>query len=146
MVSVRSYFQVLYGHTDRMGVMYYGHYPLLFELGRTDWIKSLGFRYRSMEDEWKVALPVLEMQVRYVKPAQYDDRIEIISKVGEMPGKIIVFDHELFNPQRQLINKAQIKLGFYCMQKEKLVDCPSKLKKRIAEAFESNQANQSTSC
>ena len=139
MISVESHFTVLYGHTDRMGVMYYGHYPLLYELGRTDWIKSMGIAYRDMEDEWKIALPVLEMQVRYLKPARYDDRVQIISTVREMPGKVINFEHQLYNPDAQLINKANIKLGFYCMQKRKLVDCPVQLKDRIIEGFGSNQ-------
>lgn len=142
MISIRSHFKVLYGHTDRMGVMYYGHYPLLYELGRTDWIKSLGVRYRTMEDEWKIALPVLEMQVRYLKPAKYDDAIEILSMVHEIPGKVINFDHELYNPNQELINKASIKLGFYCMQKGKLVDCPKLLKTRISEGLGSDQPNE----
>lgn len=142
MISVRSHFKVLYGHTDRMGVMYYGHYPLLFELGRTDWIKSLGVAYKTMEDNWKIALPVLEMQIRYLKPAHYDDTIEILSMVNTIPGKVILFQHELYNPANELINKASIKLGFYCMQKEKLVDCPELLKNRIAEGLGSDQTDK----
>jgi len=125
-----------------MGVMYYGHYPLLFELGRTDWIKSLGVPYKTMEDDWKIALPVLEMQVRYLKPAQYDDTIEILSIVNEIPGKVILFNHELYNPSKELMTKASIKLGFYCMQKGKLVDCPELLKKRIAEGLGSDQTDK----
>ena len=43
-------FRVAYADTDRMGVVYYANYLVLFERGRTELLRSLGFRYRDWEE------------------------------------------------------------------------------------------------
>ncbi|MFQ3306348.1 MAG: acyl-CoA thioester hydrolase, partial [Polaribacter sp.] len=31
-----------YSETDQMGVVYHGNYAQFFEMGRTEWLRSLG--------------------------------------------------------------------------------------------------------
>ena len=42
-------FRVRYGETDRMGVVYHPEYLVWCELGRTEYIRSLGMAYAEME-------------------------------------------------------------------------------------------------
>jgi acyl-CoA thioester hydrolase len=42
--------RVRYAETDQMGVVYYGNYAQYLEQGRTEWLRSLGFSYKYMED------------------------------------------------------------------------------------------------
>ena len=139
MLKTISHQKVLYGMTDRMGVMYYGHYPLLYELGRTDWIRQFGIPYKTMEDDWNIALPVLELNVRYLRPATYDELIQVTTDLKELPSKIIIFEHELFNENQEVINRAIVKLGFFDMKNKKLVFCPDYLMNKIQDNFESDQ-------
>ena len=69
-------YRVLYGDTDQMGVVYYANYLRFFEGARNEWIRSLGIAYRDIEERG-IFLPVYEASAQYLKPARYDDLLEI---------------------------------------------------------------------
>jgi len=79
--------RVLYGDTDQMGVVYYANYLRFFEGARNEWIRSLGLAYTEIEARG-VMLPVLEVGVRYLRPARYDDVVEIHLTVSHTRVKI----------------------------------------------------------
>ena len=68
--------RVRYAETDRMGVVYYAHYFVWFEVARAELLRTLGWNYREME-EGGVLLPVIEATCTYRRPARYDDEIEV---------------------------------------------------------------------
>jgi acyl-CoA thioester hydrolase len=68
--------RVRYAETDRMGVVYYAHYFVWFEVARADLLRALGWTYRELE-ETGVFLPVIEAQCEYRRPARYDDEVEV---------------------------------------------------------------------
>jgi acyl-CoA thioester hydrolase len=74
--SSTSLVRVRYAETDKMGVVYYANYFVWFEVGRTDLLRVLGWSYREMELAG-VALPVIDAHCEYVRPARYDDELEI---------------------------------------------------------------------
>jgi len=59
-----------------MGVVYYANYFVWFEVARADWLRSLGWTYREMEESG-VFLPVIDAHCEYKRPAMYDDEVEI---------------------------------------------------------------------
>ena len=69
---------VRYAETDMMGIVYHGNYLPWFEVGRTNLMKELGMPYRELEAQG-LYLPVLEVGVRYIKSARYDDRLTIVT-------------------------------------------------------------------
>ena len=71
-----SMVRVRYAETDKMGVVYYANYFVWFEVARTDLLRTLGWSYREMEQAG-VSLPVIEAHCEYVRPARYDDELEI---------------------------------------------------------------------
>ena len=79
--------RVLYGDTDQMGVVYYANYLRFFEGARNEWIRGLGLAYTEIEARG-VLLPVMEVGVRYLRPARYDDVIEIHLDVSHTRVKI----------------------------------------------------------
>jgi acyl-CoA thioester hydrolase len=68
--------RVRYAETDKMGVVYYANYLVWFEVGRADLLRSLGWTYREMETDG-ISLPVIEAHCEYLRPARYDDEIEV---------------------------------------------------------------------
>jgi acyl-CoA thioester hydrolase len=74
--SSSSTVRVRYAETDKMGVVYYANYFVWFEVARADLLRSLGWSYRDMEHAG-ITLPVIEAQCEYVRPARYDDELEI---------------------------------------------------------------------
>ena len=59
-----------------MGVVYYANYLVWFEVGRADLLRSLGWSYREMELAG-ISLPVIEAHCNYLRPARYDDELEV---------------------------------------------------------------------
>ena len=59
-----------------MGVVYYANFFVWFEVGRTDLLRTLGWTYRDMEAAG-VSLPVIDARCEYMRPARYDDEVEI---------------------------------------------------------------------
>jgi acyl-CoA thioester hydrolase len=70
-----------------MGVVYYATYLRFFEGARNEWIRSLGVTYKQIE-EAGILLPVYEASAQYLKPARYDDLLEIHLKVTNTRVKI----------------------------------------------------------
>ncbi len=103
--------RVRYGETDRMGYVYYGTYPLYYEVGRVEALRSLGFPYRAIE-EGGVMLPVHDMQVKYHKPARYDDRLTIRTTIVAPPTVRIAFRYEVLSEAGALLNEATTTLVF----------------------------------
>jgi acyl-CoA thioester hydrolase len=68
--------RVRYAETDQMGVVYYANYLVWFEVARTDLLRNQGWSYRAMEASG-IALPVIEAQCHYRRPARYDEEMEI---------------------------------------------------------------------
>ena len=65
--------RVRYSETDQMRYVYYGQYAAYFEVGRVEAMRSLGIRYASLEEDHGILMPVMNMHVRYLRPAEYDE-------------------------------------------------------------------------
>jgi len=126
--------RIRYAETDKMGYLYYGNYPKLYEIGRVELIRSLGFSYKALEEEAGIMMPVVEMNSRYIKPAYYDDKVIISTFVSTLPTKMICFEHELFVSDT-LINKGQVKLFFIDIESQKRVSCPDILFEKLNKHF-----------
>lgn len=122
-----------YAETDQMGVVYYGNYPQYLELGRVEWLRSIGFTYKAMEEEG-VMMPVVALQIQYKKPALYDELITIRTTLKELPSTKIEFDYEIFNEKGELLSTANTILVFVDAKTFRPVRCPEKVLRLINDA------------
>ena len=91
--SGASRVRVRYAETDQMRVAYHANFFVWFEVGRTDLLRQIGWSYREMEQAG-FQLPVIEAHCRFLKPARYDDEIEIRT-VGRLVSAVRVqFEYE----------------------------------------------------
>jgi acyl-CoA thioester hydrolase len=72
--------RVRYAETDRMGLLHHANYPIYFEQGRTELLRTLGFTYRDLEDQGFL-LVLARLDVRYRVPARYDDLLTLETRV-----------------------------------------------------------------
>ena len=77
--------RVRYAETDQMGVVYHGNYAQFFEIGRTEWLRSLGVTYKYME-KTGVMLPVISLSCKFKKSALYDDELTISTFIKKTPS------------------------------------------------------------
>ncbi|HEY8955862.1 thioesterase family protein, partial [Chitinophaga sp.] len=128
--------RVRYGETDQMGYLYYGNYGLYYEVGRAEAIRELGFSYRELEEQG-VIMPVAELNVKYLRPAYYDDLITVKTILKELPKTSkIQFHSELYNEKNELLNVGVTTLVFIDVKTKQKAGLPEDLKKRLAPFFE----------
>ncbi len=118
MVVHETNVRVRYGETDKMGYAYYGIYPQYYEVARTELIRSFGLSYKKLEDEG-IMLPVLSLDIKYLKPALYDDLLRIKTKIVKLPSIRIEFEYEVYNQNNELLNIAKTTLVFIDAQTRK---------------------------
>jgi acyl-CoA thioester hydrolase len=94
MIQSQVQVAVRYAETDMMGVVYHGSYLPWLEIGRTTLMKELGLPYRDLEAQG-FYLPVLEVNVKYLRPAVYDDTITVVTTLREKPILRIRLTYEL---------------------------------------------------
>lgn len=128
--------RVRYGETDRMGFVYYGFYAQYYEVGRVETMRKLGFPYKKLEDSG-ILLPVLDLEIKYIKPAFYDDMLTVKTSIAEMPATRIKFLYEIFNQEKQLINQGKTTLVFVDQSKHKPVMAPVLVLKALDKYFTS---------
>jgi len=117
MVHHESEYRILYRDVDSMGYLYYGRYLELFELGRVDWMRLEGFRYRDMEDQLGLGLPVSQAICRYNKPLRYDDMAVIQTQVVGWSPATISFGYEVRLKGEEAIRATgEVELGCIDLQ------------------------------
>lgn len=127
--------RVRYGETDQMGYLYYGNYLLYYEVGRTEAIRNLGLSYKEMEENG-ITLPVIDCNIKYLRPAFYDDLITIITSVKELPQNTeIKFYTEMYNAKNKLINQGVTTLVFYDTKIRKKTTIPQSLHNKLSIYF-----------
>jgi acyl-CoA thioester hydrolase len=86
--------RVRYAETDQMGVAWHGEYLAWFEVGRTDLLRGCGCTYRDLEAQG-LRLPVIEVQARFLRPARYDDVLEIRTRLTALGKVRVSFAYEV---------------------------------------------------
>ena len=123
--------RIRYGETDQMGVVYHGNYPQYLEIGRVEWLRSLGISYKSMEENGCM-LPVISLAIKYKKPAVYDERITIRTRLLKIPTVRIEFGYEILAEDGSLIAEAETQLAFLDTQSRKPIRCPEPLLEKLS--------------
>lgn len=118
--------RIRYSETDQMGVVYHGNYAQFFELGRTEWLRSLGVTYKNMETNG-IILPVISLQCNFIKSALYDDVLTIETTLKKKPLVKIEFDYEIKNQNNELICTGNSVLAFINSNTMKPMSCPDYL-------------------
>jgi acyl-CoA thioester hydrolase len=116
-------FRVRYGETDQMGVVYHGNYAQYLEMGRVEWLRSLGISYKKLEEDG-IILPVISLTVHFKKSALYDDLITVETILKKSPFVKIEFDYKIYNENNELLIEANTVLAFIDAKKNRPIKCP----------------------
>lgn len=128
--------RVRYSETDQMGFVYYGHYAAYFEVARVEAIRALGLRYASLETEHGILMPVMNMQVRFLRPAAYDDLLSIRTTIPWLPEEQITFSSDIFLENDKLCTAGRITLCFLDARTRQRVPVPDFLVEKLKPYFE----------
>lgn len=99
--------RVRYQETDQMGIVYYANFFTYFEMGRTEYLRSLGLPYSELEKE-HIYFPVIETRCRFRSPAHYDDVLIVHTWISELKHASVEFSHKIIRES----NNTLIAEGF----------------------------------
>lgn len=125
-------FRVLYAHTDKAGVAYYGKYLEFFELGRAEHLRALGRSYAEFEQDG-ILLTVVEAHLRFLKPACYDDLLTVRSWVSRVRRTRVDYSYQVVNSSGQTLCEGSTVLG--CLDGE--TRRPRALPQRLLDVLKS---------
>jgi len=135
MYSSETTIRVRYAETDQMNVVYYGNYAQYFEVGRVESIRQLGFSYKDLESTG-IIMPVVEMNVKYLRPARYDDLLTIRTTLREWPADHrIRFHQEVFNEEGKLLTVGDVLLYFLRSATMEKTGMPTEMADRLQPFF-----------
>lgn len=127
--------RVRYAETDQMNVVYYGNYAQYFEVGRVECIRQLGYTYKDMEASG-VIMPVIEMNVKYLRPATYDDLLTVKTQIRELPqDHRIEFFQDVYNEHNKLLTSGKVTLYFLNNKNWQKTTMPDELYHKLAPYF-----------
>lgn len=86
--------RVRYSECDPMNVAHHSAYPVWMEIARVELLRAKGRSYADMERRG-VYFVVARLNVRYKKPARYDDSIVIRCTAQPTAGVKIDHDYEI---------------------------------------------------
>ena len=86
---------VRYAETDRMGIVHHSNYPIWYEVGRTDFCQEMGLPYSQMEAQG-IMTPLIEVNSRFIKPAQYEDELDLRTRLLLVDGMRLKFGYEIY--------------------------------------------------
>lgn len=108
MKVVESQIQVRYQETDMMGVVYHANYLVWFEIGRTAFIESLGFKYAEIEQQGVVS-PVIDANISFKTPVRYGDDARVKTWVDSYDGLRVTYGYEVVHDNGEVAVSGQTK-------------------------------------
>lgn len=113
--GVHSYtFRVRYAETDAMGVAHHSSYVIWFEAARVELLRDLSLPYTELEQRG-FSMPVIELNVRYQRPAYFDDLLTVQTWIAELGEVRLRLAYRLIRERdgkAQVIAEAQTQHAF----------------------------------
>jgi acyl-CoA thioester hydrolase len=129
--------RIHYALTDQMGVVYHGRYAEFFEIGRAEAIREFGYTYKDME-AMGIIMPVVELQVRYLRPVRYDETIFVKTELRSLPtDHKVTFHHEIRNEQDELVSTGFVTLYFMDAKTMQRTNMPASLYEKLQPYYAS---------
>jgi acyl-CoA thioester hydrolase len=79
--------QIPFHDVDMMEVVWHGHYVKYFEIARCALLDTIAYNYAQMRDSG-YAWPVIDLRIRYAKPATFGQIITIHAEIVEWENRL----------------------------------------------------------
>jgi acyl-CoA thioester hydrolase len=95
--------RIYYEDTDAQGIVYYANWLRFLERGRTELLRLLGFDQAAMRAEGGINWVVRRCTIDYLKPARFDDTIDVVTACGELRGASVKMVQEALRAGEVLV-------------------------------------------
>ena len=95
--------RVYWEDTDAGGVVYYANYLKFLERARTEWLSTLGLEQDQLATEAGVLFVVRRVEADYLRPARFNDRLRVSSRLAELGRASLVMEQEVLRGDERLL-------------------------------------------
>jgi acyl-CoA thioester hydrolase len=88
--------RVYYEDTDSGGVVYYANYLKFMERARTEMLRAAGFEQDTIQQEQGLVFAVHEANIKYRKPARFNDELTIVTSIDSLGKASIHFKQSVY--------------------------------------------------
>ena len=92
--------RVRYAETDQMGVVYHANYFVWMEMGRVELCRSMGVRYRDLEEKRRSSAHGRGGELPLSPPARYDDEVMVETSVKRSTSRLLKLDMQFHRRNR----------------------------------------------
>ncbi|MCK0198333.1 tol-pal system-associated acyl-CoA thioesterase [Ancylobacter sp. 6x-1] len=108
--------RVYYEDTDFTGIVYHANYLKFMERGRSDHLRLIGVNQselfgQALEEAPGFAFVVRSLSIDYLRPARFDDVLEVHTSPSEVAGASITL-HQKVMRDKELLVEAKVKVAF----------------------------------
>ncbi len=116
--------RVYWEDTDAGGVVYHASYMRFMERARSEWLRSIGIDQNVMIRDERLQFAVVEAQIRYLRPARFDDQLQVSVLVTELGGASVTMRQEIRrgSPDGELLLSATVRAA--CLDSDSLKPVP----------------------
>jgi acyl-CoA thioester hydrolase len=127
--------RVYWEDTDAGGIVFYANYLKFFERARTEWLRHLGLQQHTLKQETGGMFVVIDTQLKYHRPAQLDDMLQVSAVMQEKGRASLVIAQQAWRlelgGERSLLCEGTIRIGWVNAEKMK----PERIPPQLLELF-----------
>lgn len=88
---------VRFNEVDSYHVAWHGHYVAWMEVGRNDLAGRFGLDAGQLSEAGYLG-PVVALELKYLNPARFNDRITVCTGLRPSESAVLIFDSEIIGP------------------------------------------------
>ncbi len=104
--------RVAYSDTDQGGIVHHASYLRYLEAARIEMLRERGVDYRGLEKDERLGLAVANMTLRYVRPARFDDLLDVSTAIGKVGAASITLNNTI---EREGLRLHEATLTLACL-------------------------------
>ena len=98
--------RVYWEDTDAGGVVYHSNYVRFMERSRSEWLRHHGIDQAALRLSKGIQFTVVDMQIRFVRPAVYDDSLQVTTVLGVIRGASCAFLQQVLRDDTVLVEAS----------------------------------------
>lgn len=130
--EAETFITVQFYDLDPMNVVWHGNYIKYLETARCDLLSKIGYDYDRMREDG-VAYPIAKMDLKFIKPCTFNQKLRIVSSVEELEPcliiKYVILDAET---GEKVFTAKSMQICVDVISKESVYSAPKGLKEKFA--------------
>ena len=100
--------RIYYEDTDSGGVVYHSNYLKFMERARTEWLRDFEIDQKALKDNLNLMFVVHEIDIKFMRPAVFNDEIEVQTKLKKLGSVKIELEQKIFSSSELLIESRVV--------------------------------------